>query len=126
MDIMDMAGHVSLSELHNDVVVEGPYYRNPNDKKFHQNAVIWLKNGYGVSIVKGDNPLQSYKNPADGDTAELKVVRSTREGRVDDYQNPVTDDVLSSVTVSEIVAALIMLKDLVNDPDDVNSREPLS
>lgn len=112
MDIMSMAGHVSLSELHNDVTVEGPFFQDWYDKDYHQSAIIWLKNGYGVHIAKGNNPAQADKNPADGDTAELTVMYRTETGCMEDYQNPVTG---SSVVVSEIVDVLTELKGLSSE-----------
>lgn len=122
---MEMAGHVSLSEMHNEISgVQGPFYGNPADPNWSQSAVIWLKNGYGVSITKGDNPMQARFNPMSSDTAELLVVREINGGygSVNDYANPVTSDVLKSVTVDEIAEALRKLAELTNNPDDLEER----
>ena len=125
MNIMEMAGHVSLSDLHNEISgVQGPFYANPNDPSFGQSAVIWLKNGYGVSITKGDNPMQIHFNPMSSDTAELMVVREINGGcgSVNDYANPVTSDVLKSITVGEITEALRKLSEMTNNPDDLGEQ----
>lgn len=127
-----MAAAVDLSELHKDIWgVQGPFFGSLNDRNFHQSARIWLKGdtpgsrGWGVSIAKGNNSLQVDHDPMHGSTAELCVIRhvNTDKGYVRDYNNPVTDDVLYSLSVSEIVEALRMLKDLPNDPDNIPDED---
>jgi hypothetical protein len=127
MDIMDMAAAVSLSDLHNEISgVVGPFYGHPFDREFTQQVVIWLMNGYGVVITKGNSPMHIDHNPSGSETAELLVVRKVNAvcGRVHDYDNPVTTDVLRSVTTAEITEALRKLAGLTNDPDDLEERMP--
>lgn len=116
MDIMQIAGHVSVSEVHNDVVVDGPYYGRPNDRNFSQSAVLVLKNGYAISISKGDNPLMKSHDPMDSDTAEMMVMRE-HKGRYGTVHkpcrnNPVTSDVVYSSTVADIIEAVKKLREL--------------
>ncbi|MFB7858833.1 hypothetical protein [Rhodococcus qingshengii] len=123
MDIMQMAAKVSLSRLHNEVTVEGPFYVYRDHREQIQRALIWCRNGYGVTIEKGNAPWMVHTNPVDSETAQLIVMRRTNDVHrfVNDFNNPVTSrerEVLRCVTVDEIVDALEKLKDGVNDPDD--------
>jgi hypothetical protein len=124
MDIMTMA-RAAVSPLGTAVrEVRGPVFGNPDDPSFGQAAVIWLTNGYGVSIAKGDNPLSH--DPMDSDTAEILVLREindvgspTGKSSVHDYSTPVGSQVRSGSTIEDIVEALVVLSGLVNDPYDV-------
>jgi len=105
----------------------GPVFGNPKDPAFGQATEIWLTNGYGVSIAKGDNRLS--RDPMDSDTAEILVLREinnvgspTGKSSVHDYSTSVTPDVRPGSTVEDITAALVTLSKLINDPYDVQVR----
>lgn len=117
MDIMQIAGHVSVSEVHDDILgVTGPFYGISSDPNFSQSAVIYLKNGYALSLAKGDNALMRHHDPMDSDTAEMMVMREHEELDGNVYRqcrdNPVTEDVVYSATVTDIIEAVKKLRDL--------------
>lgn len=117
MDIMQIAGHVSISEVHDDILgVTGPFYGNSRDRNFSQSAVIYLRNGYAIRLAKGDNALMRAHDPMDSDTAEMMVMREDNESDETVYwqcrDNPVTADVVYSATVADIIEAVKKLRDL--------------
>lgn len=115
MDLMQMAGHMSLEF---SAAVEGPYGSDRGST-----VRVWLDNGRGVSLThepERDEPGR----------VELMVIREVIDGHggtdsVHDYSTPVTSDVEPSQNIDDVRAALTVLRDMPeSDRYDLRSSRP--
>ncbi|MFB7858826.1 hypothetical protein [Rhodococcus qingshengii] len=88
-------------------------------------CVIWLKNGYGMSLLHRKNYTEVMP--------ELLVLRksgSIGEGDISDYRNPVTGKVtggvISGCSMDDLVGYAGQLVKLVNDPYDHDGGKPFT
>ena len=106
MDLMQMAGHLSLEF---GAEVEGPYGTDDS-----QSVRLYLNNGRGVSLAYlAERDAPGY--------AELVVLREIFDGResgsdtfrwVHDYSTPVTWDVVPSCSLDDVRKHLATLRDM--------------
>lgn len=74
---------------------------------FNSQAEIYFDNGYGCSVITGDN---AYTRP--GEDYELAVLRGTIEDSMIDYDTPLTDDVLGYLTPEDVTNAMLEIQKL--------------